>query len=374
MNSKKMDKKIIAYFTTSSTNLGVFNQLVELAIHIDRKSFTPIFILSNDIIENHLITKLKDNNIKVLSLRSNRYYHFFQLFKLIKILRENNVHILHTRLRRCDFYANLSKFFYKSHVINHIVDDHSDHFTTFHKHFSRSLGIIYNLVSNFADAIIANSKENFIYHKKINSHTYFLNNGIDTNYYKKNTISRDKLLIKHSISKNALNVGFVGEFKKIKGIDLLIDIIKEFKNNENINFIICAGGNYLREEFDNEFKDYNNVFNLGFVNNLNEYYSLFSIQIFTSLSEGMQNVMLESFSSGVPAICPDAPGYSGLVDSNKGFLVERIKDAYVEKLCFLENNSHILNEMSTACRRDMENDHNFIKLSQKLEEIYGLLK
>ena len=66
MNYKRMDKKTIAYFTTSSTNLGVFNQLVELAIRIDRKSFTPIFILSNDIVENHLTTKLKENNIKVL--------------------------------------------------------------------------------------------------------------------------------------------------------------------------------------------------------------------------------------------------------------------------------------------------------------------
>ena len=147
-----MNRKTIDYITTSSTNLGVFNQLVELAIRIDRKSFTPIFILSNDFVENHLTTKLKENNIKVLSLKSNRYYYFFQLFRLVKILKENNVYILHTRLRRCDFYANLSKFFYKSHVINHIVDDHSDHFSTFHKHFSKSLGIIYNIVSNFADS------------------------------------------------------------------------------------------------------------------------------------------------------------------------------------------------------------------------------
>lgn len=368
-----MDKKIIAYFTTSSTNLGVFNQLVEMAVNIDRKSFTPIFILSNDIVENHLIKRLKENNIKVLSLKSNRYYHFLQLFKLIKILKTNNVNIVHTRLRRCDFYANLSKFFYKVIVVNHIVDDHYDHFNTFHKHLSKSLGVIYKIFSNFSDAIIANSKENFNYHKKVNPNTYFLNNGIDTNYYKRNEIYRNQLLIKHCISENALNVGFVGEFKKIKGIDLLIEIIKEFKNHKKINFIICAGGNYLKEEFDNEFSDCNNVFNLGFVSNLNEYYSLFDLQIYTSLSEGMQNVMLESFSSGNPAICPDAPGYSSLVDSNKGFLVERVKNEYVKKLYLLERNPNMLKEMSLKCRSDMVNEHNFIKLSKKLEIIYNSL-
>lgn len=368
-----MNKKTIAYFTTSSTNLGVFNQLVQLAINLDRKSFTPIFILSNDIIENHLTAQLKKNNIKVLSLNSNRYYHFFQIFKLIKILKKNNVHIIHTRLRRCDFYANLSKLFYRTRVINHIVDDHFDHFNTFHKYFSRSLGFIYKIVSNFSDAIIANSKENFNHHKLSKQNTFFLNNGIDSDYYRRDNSFRNQLLIKHSISKSALNVGFVGEFKKIKGIDLLIEIIKEFKNNKNINFIICAGGDYLREEFDNEFSDCNNVFNLGFVTNVNEYYSLFDVQIYTSLSEGMQNVMLESFSSGNPAICPDAPGYSGLVDSNKGFLIDRIKDAYVKKIFFLESNPNILKEMSLNCRRDMKNEHNFNKLSKKLEKIYKSL-
>ena len=88
------------------------------------------------------------------------------------------------------------------------------------------------------------------------------------------------------------------------------------------------------------------MFNLGFVNNINEYYSLFDVQIYTSLTEGMQNVMLESFSSGVPAICPDVPGYSSLINSNTGFLVERVKDFYVEKLHFLENNPNFLEKMS----------------------------
>ena len=139
-----------------------------------------------------------------------------------------------------------------------------------------------------SDIIITNSRENFHYHRKIKSKTYFLNNGIDTNFYKKNYNSRNKLLSNHAINKNALNVGFVGEFKKIKGINLLMDIIRQFKDNKNINFIICAGGNYLRQEFDDEFKNYKNVFNLGFVNNIDQYYSLFDIQIYTSLSEGMQ--------------------------------------------------------------------------------------
>ena len=76
--------------------------------------------------------------------------------------------------------------------------------------------------------------------------------------------------------------------------------------------------------------------------------------------------MLESFSSGNPAICPMLLDIQ-LVDLNKGFFKERVKDAYVEKLYFLESNPNILKEISRKCRKDMENEHDFIKLAKNLE-------
>ena len=80
-----MNKKTIGYFTTCSTNVGVFNQLVNLAINLDKSKYSAVFILSNTIIENELILRLKKNNIEVLSLNSNKYYNFLQLFKLFNL-------------------------------------------------------------------------------------------------------------------------------------------------------------------------------------------------------------------------------------------------------------------------------------------------
>ncbi|MAZ79845.1 MAG: hypothetical protein CMD72_03780 [Gammaproteobacteria bacterium] len=365
-----MNKKTIGYFTTCSTNVGVFNQLVNLAINLDKSKYSAVFILSNTIIENELILRLKKNNIEVLSLNSNKYYNFLQLFKLVDLLKKKKIDILHTRLRRCDFYGNLSKFFYKSFVVNNIVDDHYDHFTKFHTFFSGILGKIYNIFLKQSDIILVNSQENLQHYNKLGYKVFFLNNGINTNLYKKNIRFREKLSLKHSLNNDSFNVGFVGEFKKIKGINLLFSIIREFKNNKNINFIICAGGNYLKKEFVEEFKDYNNVYYLGFVENIIEYYSLFNIQIYTSHSEGMQNVMLESLSSGVPAICPDAPGYSSIVDSKKGFLVERVYSEYVKKIIYLEKNRNILKDISYSAERVVRSEHNFIEITRELESIY----
>ena len=71
----------------------------------------------------------------------------------------------------------------------------------------------------------------------------------------------------------------------------------------------------------------------------------------------MQNVMLESLSSGVPAICPDAPGYSSIVDSKKGFLVERVYSEYVKKIIYLEKNRNILKDILIPFLKISKNKH-----------------
>ena len=80
--------------------------------------------------------------------------------------------------------------------------------------------------------------------------------------------------------------------------------------------------------------------------------------------------MLESLSSGVPAICPDAPGYSSIVDSKKGFLVERVYGEYVKKIIYLEKNRNILKDISYSAERVVRSEHNFIQITRELESIY----
>ncbi len=366
-----MTKKInIAYYSTSSDTIGPFNQLVNMALNLDRERFNILFILSNPIIKNKEIQRLKAADIKVFSLESGHFFNFFQLFKLIKVLKINDIDILHTRLRRCDFYGNIASIFCKCSVINNIVDNQKDHFYKFHNMFSSLLNSIYNFSLRFSKMIVVNNKANLFYYSQLGYNTHFISNGVEMDIFKKSEYHRSSIQKKHSIDRTAFNVGFVGGFKQVKGIELLSDIIRKFKNIDKINFIICGDGDYKKQEFLKEFSDYKNVHILGYIEDMYQYYSLFNAQIYTSYSEGMSNTLLESLSCGVPAICCNIDGYNNIVDEKCGFIVERLSKEYVEKIVLLKNNPNLHKKISTLSIKKMETEYNFLTISKELQKIY----
>nr|WP_298414788.1 glycosyltransferase [uncultured Halomonas sp.] len=61
------------------------------------------------------------------------------------------------------------------------------------------------------------------------------------------SISKESAMKKYSLNSNVKYLVFVGSTSKWRGVDLLIDLQKEFdKNNDNIK-IICAGGKVTKE-------------------------------------------------------------------------------------------------------------------------------
>lgn len=366
-----MSKKInIAYFSTSSNTSGPFNQLVNMALNLDQDRFNIIFILSNHLIHNKAIQRLQAADIKVFSLKSDNFFNFFQLFKLIKILKVNDIDILHTRLRRCDFYGNIASIFYKCFVINNIVDNQKDHFHRFHNIFSYLLCSLYNFSMRFSKMIIVNNKENLFHYSELGHNTHFISNGVEVNLFTDCKNHRSALQARHSIDPIAFNVGFVGGFKKVKGVELLSEIIREFKDIDDINFIICGDGNYQKKEFLKEFFEYKNVYVLGYIKDINQYYSLFDTQIYTSYSEGMPNTLLESLSCGIPAICCDIDGYTNIVDQQMGFIVNRISTEYAKKILWLKNNPGLSKEISTLSTTKMKTEYNFKGISKELTKLY----
>ena len=366
-----MNKKVnIAYFLTSSNTVGPFKQLVNLVLNLNHDRFNVIFIFSNSIVHNDLIEELDKNNIKFFTLKSDSYFNVFQLFRLVRILRENKIDIIHSRLRRCDFYANIASIFYKCNVINNVVDNQKDHFFKFHKIFSNTLNIIYNLSLRFSKCIIVNNKENLSYYQQRGYKTFYISNGVDSNFFQKNLNSANDLIDKNKMLSESFNVGFVGGFKRVKGIRLLSEIIRHFNNNLEFNFIICGSGNYKKNKFIDEFSNYKNVHIVGYKEDLIPYYSLFDAQIYTSYSEGMPNTLLESMSCGIPAICCDISGYSSIVNSENGFIVKRQSEYYKEKILLLKNKPIIKDKISKTATNDIRNNFSFTGIADKFSRIY----
>ncbi len=359
-----MNKKNIAFFTTSTQSIGPFNQVSELAISLSKKKYNVIVIVSSPIKKNRIVKKLLENEISIFSLNAKSFFNFSQLFTLIKVLKNNKCEIIHSRLRRADFYANISKIFIKITVINHIVDDYFNHFKNYHKYLSSILAKIYIISQNNADAIIVNNKKNLQFYLNRNFKSFYLRNGVKI-------IKNDKskfLLDKNDKSK--FIIGYVGEFKKGKGIGLLINIIKQFKNNNNYYFIICGKGDYKKDEFLKEFKNYGNVDICGYVENLEKKYLKFDTQIFTSKSEGMPNVLLESLSYGITPICTDINAYSEIVSTDMGYIIKSNPIEFYNKIKLLKNNKKLTKNFKKASLMTIDKKYKFENIANKLIQIY----
>ena len=359
-----MIKKNIAFFTTSTESIGPFNQVSELAISLSKKKYNVVVIVSSPIKKNVIVKKLLHNEIPIFSLNAKSFFNFFQLFRLIKILKNNKCEIIHSRLRRADFYANISKIFIEITVINHIVDDYLNHFKNYHQYLSSILTRIYMIAQKNVDAIIVNNKKNLQFYLNRDFKSFYLRNGVKI-------VKNDKLnsLLNKNV-KSKFIIGYVGEFKKGKGIGLLIDIIKQFKNDNDYNFVICGKGDYKKDKFLKEFKNYVNVDYCGYVENLEKKYLIFDTQIFTSKSEGMPNVLLESLSYGITPICTDINAYNEIVSPNMGYIIKSNPVEFYNKIKALKNNKKLTKNFKKACLMTIDKKFRFDNITNELIQIY----
>ena len=359
-----MSKKNIAFYTTSTQSAGPFNQVSELAIELSKKKYNVLVIVSSPIKTNSIVKNLIQNEVELVSLNAKSFFNFFELFRLIKVLKKNKSEIIHSRLRRADFYANISKMFMKITVINHIVDDHLNHFKNYHQHFSSLLAGIYMIAQKNVDIIISNNKKNLQFYVERDFNSFYLRNGVKI-------VKNDKL--NRSLNKDAkskFTIGYVGEFKKEKGIGLLINIIKQFKNDNDYNFIICGKGDYKKEKFLEKFKNYSNVDYCGYVENLERKYLKFDTQIFTSKSEGMPNVLLESLSYGITPICTDINAYKEIITPDMGYIIRSNPVEFYNKIQTLKNNKKLTKNFKKACLMKIDKKFKFENITNNLIEIY----
>jgi len=135
--------------------------------------------------------------------------------------------------------------------------------------------------------------------------------------------------IPHFIEKSANAITtflFVGRFAHNKGIDLLLQTIKELNTEgfENQMQFILVGKGPLYEQMISEYKLPNITF-AGFADDeqLKAFYTSSDAFIFPTLFEGMPTVVLEAMSFRLPIIVSDVGATAELVDASNGYLIEK---------------------------------------------------
>lgn len=260
-------------------------------------------------------------DINILNIRNQ--YDIFSAYKIAKICKKNEIKILILHGSRAVKIALLTRIFYSK--IKLISIQHSE-FT------------FKNL--NKMDKVIAlneKSKAKIIQSGVKKEKAFILPNFIDLSKY-----SPQKKDLK-----NIKNIGWIGRFDKIKGPDIFIEVANSFRN-ENVNFLI-GGGNKDNLYCKDLLLKNSNIKFLGWVENVQDFFSQIDILCITSRSETFCVLMVEAMACGIPIIATPCDGIKEISSNvvNSAIIINSfnsvdIKNAILDCI----NNKHSFNEIS----------------------------
>ena len=257
----------------------------------------------------------------------NPFIILINVFRLLKVIKKNEINIIHARSRApawsCYLAAKLANIKF---------------ITTFHGtyNFSNSIKKFYNSIMVSSDYIIAVS--NFIYDEIKTKYSYtqenisIISRGIDINYFNPSLIDHNLLkqkFDKYLLRKNSIKIVLPGRVSFWKGHAIAIEAMSYLKEKISKDFeLICVGpinNNKLRESLLNKIKEFKLEDNIRFVGSskeMNLIYSMADIVLSCATDpEAFGRIPVEAQSMGKIVIASDHGGHKETIcEGVSGFL------------------------------------------------------
>ena len=193
-----------------------------------RLNFNVSILFSN--IENKIfLKKIKSKKIKyntlpisflsleLLHIFRYIFYFFYEVYKLRNFLKKNNIEIIYSISGFYSFKIIVASFFLNIKIVTHFHDTFCNFIFLYLGYFTKS----------FIDLFVFSSKKSFLFYKKfIGKKKYII---IQSGVYIK---EKDRKIVKKS---KIFNIVSVSNINPVKGIELLLEISKKFKD-KNIRF------------------------------------------------------------------------------------------------------------------------------------------
>lgn len=209
------------------------------------------------------------------------------------------------------------------------------------------------IMSKFNDILVTINWEDYNWAKK-HTHTPVIKHidGIGVDFSnREGVISREEKRAQLNIAEDDILVLSVGELQKRKNHQAIIRAIAKL-NNPHIKYIICGQGvleNQLRNLVDKN-KLQNQVFFLGYRQDIPEIMSACDIFAHPSIREGLGLASLEAMASGLPLITSNVQGVPDYVENGiTGYMCDPMDvDAYAENLSKLTENKSLRKKIGTT--------------------------
>lgn len=221
---------------------------------------------------------------------------------------------------------------------------------------------VFKWIIKNADYITANNEFHINQVKPFTNHVRVIRNGVDTAIFKVRPKQAMRKKLKIPLKKTL--VLFVGWLVERKGIHHLLDAIPTvIAKHKDVLFLIIGEGP-LYESLVQKVKQHNRGEYIHFLGKktqaqVAEYMAASDILVLPSLYEGMPNVVLEAFASGLPVIATDVCGTSEIVQHKVNGLLVRAGKPHelAQSLLTVLQNKALTIKYSKAAQQTIKKQH-----------------
>ncbi|MDV4150425.1 glycosyltransferase [Clostridium sp. AL.422] len=320
-------------YVNSSTHLGGDTKcILKLCKELKNNNKLVLASAGGKLLQEFLKIGVKHYKVKDPSL-TNIFSILWNIVKTIKIVRKENIELIHSHHRLTTLISKIASFFTGVKVI------HTQHLCIEDKFFFTRLAL-----KNIDVISVSNSVKKVLVEKcKLDKKR--ITTIYNTVEIKEENKSVDKVLVDNK--KRFFTVAQISRIVDYKGVYDFVDVAKEVtKTNKNIKFFLIGEGEELEglKEYINNNSLNEDIYLLGSKDNIIDHLKYIDVVLLCSYVEGLPLVPLESFSQRVPVIATNIPGTNEeVINGFNGYLVplkdikafsSRINQLYEDKVLY----------------------------------------
>lgn len=350
---------------------GAEKQLFLWLSNLDRSKFDPVVVTLhpgyNDYWENEIVAL----GIPILCV-PRRHNRFLRAFDIVEKLRPFRPQLIHGWHLFSSPYAGLVAKILGTKSLGSLRTS----FDTFQKNSLEA-----SLTFYLTDAILANSKsaaeQLFIAKKRQSQKIYCVPNAVDA-LSSERFVTRDVLSSRFGISLDDVLIGSLGRLDPKKHFPSLLQVMALLQEHtRNVHFLLIGDGPERQklETMATELGISNHVTFTGEVPGASAWLSALDIFCFTSLDEGLPNVVLEAAMAGVPVVAWRLPFIEEIItDGETGLLVEPNNlDDFRDAILSLLHNPSLGVALGVTGRKHVQKEFSLDKFIYRMSLTYDHL-
>lgn len=356
---------------------GNVTSVNDLILGLDKERFNAIFIyLSGYGDEQNPIEKAGFKVLYLSKIKRIKRFRISILLKLIRILKEHKIDIIHCHAHKATTYGTIAAIFAHIPVVSAHV-----HGLGRTRNFKRKvLNFLLFRKINRIIPVANRVKEDILKNNWLLSAKKLtvLENSVEYNRFANISISKQVAKEMLGVPADALVAGTVGRLAPTKGLPYLIEAFSKVKGQIPQAHLVLLGDGRLRPELEEQAANANcqdSIHFLGHRNNIEALLRGMDMFVLSSIAEGMPRVILEAMAAKVPCVATNVGGIPEIINSNDvGFLVppgnpDELARAMIDALNMPENK---LEKLIERAQNRVKQLYSHEVVREKLRNLYEL--